>query len=87
VTNSGKRSALVGIGMAALMAFGPLAFADEVTTQTKTTTTKTPPDIVVVAPPAGGAVLGDDAGCSTKKMTKTDGETGDTVKKTTTDCN
>ena len=77
----------MGIGMAASIAFGPLAFADEVTTQTKTTTTKTSPDVVVVVPPTGGAVLGDDAGCSTKKITKTDGETGDTVKKTPTDCN
>ena len=63
------------------LACGTVAFADEVTKST-TTTTKTDPT-VVVTPAPGAAVVGDDVGCSTKKVTKTDGDTGDAVKKTT----
>lgn len=72
------------IAGAALLALGSSAFADEVTT---TKTVKTTDPAVVVAPaPAPGVVVDGDAGCTTKKVTKTDGETGDTVKKTKTDC-
>ena len=75
---------IAGLTAAAMLVGVGAASADEVT-KTTTTTTKTDPTVVVTTPPAG-AVLGDDAGCSTKKVTKTDGETGDTVKKTATNC-
>lgn len=74
--------ALAVIASTTWLAFGSVSFADEVTTMT---THKTAPD-VVVAPPPIGAVVGTDAGCSTKQVTKTDGDTGDTVDKTKTNC-
>ncbi len=67
------------------LALGTSAFADEVT-KTTTTTTKTSDPVVVAPAPAAGVVVDDDAGCKTKQVTKTDGATGDTVKKTATNC-
>ncbi len=67
-----------------LLCLGGSAFADEVTT-TKTVKT-TDPTVVVTPAPAPGIIVDGDGGCTTKQVTKTDGETGDTVKKTKTDC-
>ena len=84
--NIKRTSVLAGIAAASLMAFGSISFADEVT---KSVTTKTTDPTVVVTPepvrPAG-VVVDQGTGCSTKKVTKTDGDTGDTVKKTATNC-
>ena len=79
-------SKIIAIAAAACwLGLGASAFADEVT---KTTTTKTS-DPVVVAPgpaPVAGVVVHDDTGCKTKQVTKTNDDTGDTVKKTATNC-
>ncbi len=78
--------AIALIAGAALLALGSPAFADEVTT---TKTVKTTDPTVVVTPPPGpatGVVVEGDGGCSSKTVVKTDGDTGDTVKKTKTDC-
>lgn len=79
-------NAIAALAGAALLALGASAFADEVTT---TRTVKTGDPTVVVAPtpaPAPGVIVDGDGGCSTKTVTKTDGVTGETVKKTKTDC-
>lgn len=78
---------LAGVASALLMSFGTASFADEVTKSTVTTKTADPA-VVVTPEPArpAGVVVDDTAGCSTKKVTKTDGDTGDTTKKTTTNC-
>jgi hypothetical protein len=65
---------------------GTPVFADEVIKSTTTTTHSEPVVVDPVPAPAAGVVVHDDAGCSTKKVTKTDGDTGDTVKKTSTNC-
>lgn len=81
-----KFKAIAALAGAALLSLGASAFADEVTT---TKTVKTTDPTVVVTPPPGpgaGVIVDGDGGCSTKKVVKTDGDTGDTVKKTKTDC-
>ena len=83
-----RASILAGIATAALLSYGATSFADEVTKSTTTTTKTTDPTVVVTPEPVrpAGVVVDDNAGCSTKKVTKTDGDTGDTTKKISTDC-
>ena len=81
-----KIDAIAALAGAAFLALGASASADEVTT---TKTVKTVDPTVVVAPtpvPAPGVIVDGDGGCTTKKVVKTDGVTGETVKKTKTDC-
>ena len=83
------RIRLMGVmGSVLLMTLGTVSFADEITKSTTTTTKTSDPTVVVTPEPVrpAGVVVDDTAGCSTKKVTKTDGDTGDTTKNTRTNC-
>lgn len=86
--NIKRASMLASIVAAAILSYGATSFADEVIKSTTTTTKTTDPTVIVTPEPVrpAGVVVDDNAGCTTKKVTKIDGDTGDTTKKTSTNC-
>lgn len=75
-----------------LLGASGVAFADDTTTTTTTRTTNTQPapGVTVGIPGVAGVTIGGGqatTGCATHNVTHTDNDTGESVSRTTTDCN
>lgn len=85
-----KTSLVLAAAGAAIFAFSVTAQADETTTTTRTTREDpSGPGVVIGVPGVVGVEVGrsaDDGGCTTKRMTRTDEETGESVTRERTNC-